>query len=123
MAQTKKKRSTKHRGNAAGVVEARGRTSRPASPEVRKAQAKEQVRSERLRKPPTWKSSFRRAALLLPFMFVALILLNHRSGSVPAAAIFSVFAFALYVPGGYYIEQFLWKRRNSTPTTGNKRGK
>ena len=28
MAQTKRKRRTKHRGNAAGVVEARGRTSR-----------------------------------------------------------------------------------------------
>ena len=31
MAQTKKKRSTKHRGNAAGIVEARGRTgSKPS---------------------------------------------------------------------------------------------
>jgi hypothetical protein len=28
MAQTKKKRSTKHRGNAAGIVETRGRTGR-----------------------------------------------------------------------------------------------
>ena len=29
MAQTKRKRKSKHRGNAAGMVEARGRTSRP----------------------------------------------------------------------------------------------
>jgi len=28
MAQTKRKRQTKHRGNAAGVVESRGRTGR-----------------------------------------------------------------------------------------------
>ena len=33
MAQTKKKRSTKHRGNAAGVVEARGRTGRKLTDE------------------------------------------------------------------------------------------
>ena len=31
MAQTKRKRRSKHRGNAAGTVEARGRTSRPAN--------------------------------------------------------------------------------------------
>ena len=29
MAQTKKKRNSKHRGNAAGIVETRGRTGRP----------------------------------------------------------------------------------------------
>ena len=33
MAQTKRKRRTKHRGNAAGMVEARGRTGRRLSPE------------------------------------------------------------------------------------------
>ena len=31
MAQAKKKRNSKHRGNAAGVVETRGRTGRPLS--------------------------------------------------------------------------------------------
>ena len=36
MAQTKKKRRTKHRGNAAGVVEARGRTGRKPTAEERK---------------------------------------------------------------------------------------
>ena len=33
MAQTKRKRRTKHRGNAAGQVETRGRTGRPPSPD------------------------------------------------------------------------------------------
>ena len=38
MAQTKRKRRTKHRGNAAGTIEARGRTGRPPTPEERKKQ-------------------------------------------------------------------------------------
>jgi hypothetical protein len=28
-----------------------------------------------------------------------------------AAAVFGVFAFALYVPSGYYLETYLWRRR------------
>ena len=38
MAQTKRKRRTKHRGNAAGSIEARGRTGRkPTAEEQKKA--------------------------------------------------------------------------------------
>ena len=48
MAQTKRKRRTKHRGNAAGIVEVRGRTTRPASPEARKAQRKGDARKARM---------------------------------------------------------------------------
>ena len=33
MAQTKRKRRTKHRGNAAGTIETRGRTGRPPTAE------------------------------------------------------------------------------------------
>ena len=57
MATKRKRRSTKHRGNAAGKVEQRGRTSRPPSPEERKAQRKEAARIERqarFAKPPSW---------------------------------------------------------------------
>ena len=39
MAQTKKKRSTKHRGNAAGVVEARGRTGRKLTEDEKRKNA------------------------------------------------------------------------------------
>ena len=37
MAQTKRKRRTKHRGNAAGSIEARGRTGRKPTAEEQKA--------------------------------------------------------------------------------------
>ena len=56
MAQTKKKRRSKHRGNAAGVIEARGRTGRPPSAEERKLSDKEAAakrRRERMMREPT----------------------------------------------------------------------
>ena len=57
MAQTKRK--TKHRGNAAGMVESRGRTGRPPTAEERSGSAREKAKSreQRLQKadrPPTW---------------------------------------------------------------------
>ncbi len=109
MAQTKRKRRTKHRGTAAGAVTVRGRTGRPPSPEERKKAARESARDARLNKPPTWNSAIKRAALASAFMFVFLLLASK--GSVVAAILFGVFAFILYVPAGYYLENYLWRRR------------
>jgi hypothetical protein len=112
--QTKRKRKGKHRGNAAGVVEARGRTGRPPSAEEKKKISRELAREERLSREPTWRSSFNRAAMAAALMFVVLTLTGKGSGRFIAAAVFSVLALALYVPGGYYLERFLWKRRMRT---------
>lgn len=111
MAQTKRK--TKHRGNAAGMVETRGRTGRPPSAEEKKKAAKEKARQERLNKPPTWKSSAQRAALAGAFMFVFLMFTNHpKHGSAfVSSLVFALIAMALYIPGGYYIEMYMFRRR------------
>ena len=109
MAQTKRKRRTKHRGTAAGVVQSRGRTSRPASPAERKKQARDQARQARLDKAPTWRSSFNRALLASGFMMIFLLVTT--AGNVVAALGFALFSLALYVPGGYYLETFLYRRR------------
>jgi hypothetical protein len=53
MAQTKRKRRSKHRGNAAGTVEARGRTGRPPTPEERKKQQRATRGQARVPKLPT----------------------------------------------------------------------
>ena len=46
MAQTKRKRRTKHRGNAAGTIEARGRTGRkPTADEQRKSAGAQRARA------------------------------------------------------------------------------
>src|SRR5215475_12743766 len=109
MAQTKRKRRSKHRGNAAGTIEARGRTGRPPSAEERKKQSRADAREARLNKMPTWNSAVKRAGLASGFMF--LFLLVASKGNAVAAVLFGVFAFALYVPSGYYLETYLWRRR------------
>src|SRR5437763_164803 len=64
MAQTKRKRKTKHRGTQAGTVESRGRTGRrPTQAEGRKITRDR--RKTRLDRPPTWRSALNRDAILL----------------------------------------------------------
>ena len=59
MAQTKRKRRTKHRGNAAGIVESRGRTGRkPTAATSARAEARRRrERREPLDQPPTWRGA------------------------------------------------------------------
>jgi hypothetical protein len=109
MAQTKRKRRTKHRGTAAGTIETRGRTGRPPSPDEKKKQARELQRQARLNQPPTWRGSLNRALLASGLMFILLLVTSHFN--VVASLIFAVLAVALYVPGGYYLETFLYQRR------------
>ena len=111
MAQTKKKRRTKHRGTAAGTIQSRGRTGRPPSAEEKKQQAKLDARERRLNTPPTWRSSLTRAGFAGAIMFIFLLLTTHGKNHVAAAIVFAIFALALYVPAGYYLERYLWRRR------------
>ena len=109
MAQTKRKRRTKHRGNAAGGIEVRGRTGRPPSADERKKQDKAKAREARLTQPPTWKASRNRAFLASGFMF--LLLLVTSKFNVVASVLFAIVALGIYIPSGYYMEKFLWRRR------------
>jgi cytochrome c-type biogenesis protein CcmH/NrfG len=111
MAQTKRKRRSKHRGTPAGTVEARGRTSRPLSPQEKKKQARTQAREKRLNQRPTWKTSLTRAGFAAGLLFLFLVLSGPKKNRVGFAVLFTVIALAIYVPAGYYIELFLWKRR------------
>ena len=111
MAQTKRKRRTKHRGTAAGTIQARGRTGRPPNAEDRKKQSKTDAREKRLNTPPTWKASAIRAGVIAVGLFIILSLLGRGSNRVESAAILAVISLALYIPGGYYIESFMYRRR------------
>ncbi len=119
MAQTSRKRRTKHRGNAAGVVEARGRTGRPPSPEEKKKASKEAARQKRLSTPPTWTSALTKGGLASGMLFVFVLLTSHsKSGSpVLTALLFAVLALLLYVPAGYYLETWLYRRRLAKQNT------
>jgi Flp pilus assembly protein TadB len=117
MAQTKRKRRSKHRGNAAGTIQARGRTGRPPTPTERKAQAKVNARERRLNTPPTWKASFTRAAFAAVLMFVFLVATTKKN-RVAVAASFALIAMLLYVPAGYYFELMLYRRRMRRKAAG-----
>ena len=56
MAQTKRKRTRKHRGTPAGTIDRAGRTGRPQTRQDAKQIARER-REERLNRPPTWRSA------------------------------------------------------------------
>jgi hypothetical protein len=112
MAQTKKKRRSKHRGNAAGVIEARGRTGRkPTAEEIKKSEkeAAAQARRDRMMKPPTWRSAAQRAALAA-IVFGFLLVLLFKTDPVKAIPL-TAFVFVFYVPLGYYTDQFVYKRK------------
>jgi Flp pilus assembly protein TadB len=118
MAQTKRKRRSKHRGTPAGTVEARGRTSRPASPQEKKKQARATAREQRLNRRPTWKSSLTRASLAAGLLFLFLLVAGPKQNRVLNAVLFTLIALAIYVPAGYYIDLFLWKRRQRRKELG-----
>lgn len=114
MAQTKRKRRTKHRGNAAGMVEARGRTGRKPKPEERKPAAGKggkgaATKADRFDRPPSWKSAFQRAgiATVLFFAFVALVFKEPMRTAVTVSA----FMLVLYTPLGYYTDLMIYRRR------------
>ena len=111
MAQTKRKRRTKHRGNAAGTIEARGRTGRPPSAEERKKQTRQSARERRLNTPPTWKSALARAGMAAVIMFLLTILLFAKSHRVAAALFFTAFAFADLRPARLLHRLCMYRRR------------
>ena len=123
MAQTKRKRQTKHRGNAGGVIETRGRTGRPPSADEKKRSERDTRREERLNRKPTLKASALKASLAGLFMFVFLLLTNHsKTGNkFVAAVVYAVIAMVLYIGLGYYIEMFMWRRRMAKKQAASSR--
>jgi hypothetical protein len=112
MAQTKRK--TKHRGNAAGMVESRGRTGRPPTAAERngtaakeKAKAREQ-KLNRLDRPPTWRGAIVRAMLAAILMLLIGIVVLKNSNE--AIALFPI-VLLFYIPISYYTDAWMYKRR------------
>jgi hypothetical protein len=115
MAQTKKKRQTKHRGNAAGKIEARGRTGRRSTDDDPKASARSDAaarRQERLDQPPTWRGALNRAGIAALFFFVLLIVM-FRSQPLASKIFIALFMLVVYVPMGYYTDLFIYRRRQA----------
>jgi hypothetical protein len=110
MAQTKRKRRTKHRGNAAGTIESRGRTGRKPTPqEQRKGAATAQ---DRRFIAPTWKGAATRAGIASAMLFLLFQLgLAGEKQTIVSSLILALGAFAIYVPLGYKMDRIFWERR------------
>ncbi len=113
MAQTKRKRQTKHRGNAAGVVESRGRTGRKPTAAEKSgdprdiAREKEKLLDKRDR-PPTWRGAFTKAMFASIFLLLVLIFALKQSNQ--AIKLFPI-VLALYTVVSYYTDKFVYDRR------------
>ena len=113
MAQTKRKRRSKHRGNAAGTVEARGRTSRRAnlSPAEQKKADKAAARDARMNKPPTWNSALFKAALMAALLFVfTQVGLFGKDVPIAQSITLALFALILYTPLAFATDKFVYSR-------------
>ena len=108
------KRKTKHRGNAAGVVESRGRTGRkPTAAEKRGDQRdvarerKEKLLDKRDR-PPTWRAAFVKAMLAaIAFLALFAIALGRSEQGIK----FFPFALLFYTPISFYSDKWVYDRR------------
>jgi Flp pilus assembly protein TadB len=113
MAQTRRKRQTKHRGNAAGVVESRGRTGRKPtagekSGDVRQRARERERKLDRRDKPPTWRGAFIKAMIAGVLFILVVTLLLPKSGS--SIALFPV-VLIMYTVISYYTDKFIYDRR------------
>jgi Flp pilus assembly protein TadB len=108
MAQTKRKRTRKHRGTPAGTIERSGRTGRPQTREDAKRIAR-QRRTERLDRPPTWRSAVNRAAIAAA-VFAVLVVLAFKK-TIPEGVILAGFMFLFYIPLGFMTDKMIYRFR------------
>lgn len=106
MGATKKRRQTKHRGNAAGMVEARGRTGAGRTAPVAGGKP---AGGRRDPKPPSWRGSALKAlmpiVILLPIM-----LLTQKNASTGGLVALLVFAYVMYLPMSYLADRWVYNR-------------
>jgi hypothetical protein len=115
MAQTRRKRTRKHRGTPAGTIERAGRTGRPQTREEAKKIARER-RMERLDRPPTWRSAINRAAIAAALFGVLIVLLFKRD--VAQGVALAGFMFLLYIPLGYATDSMIYRFRQRKRAAG-----
>jgi hypothetical protein len=115
MAQTRKRRTRKHRGTPAGTIERAGRTGRPRTAgEAKQIAAKR--REERLNRPPTWRGAINRAAIAAALFGVLVILLFGQA--VAQGVVLAAMMFLLYIPLSYVTDTMIYRFRQRKRQTG-----
>jgi hypothetical protein len=128
MAQTRRKRTRKHRGNAAGIVErpahnSRGTTAsasgrkRPMTKDEQRADARRR-RQERMNRPPTWKGAAQRAAVAAA-LFAVLVTIFFKE-NVATSITLAIFMLLVYIPLSYITDRALynWRQKKGTVPRG-----
>jgi hypothetical protein len=117
MANASRKRRTKHKGNAAGQVEVRGRTGRRPTlaerdPKVREREAKKATsaakRVDKSMVAPSWRSSAKKSAFAAPIAIILFAIVGH---SITRGLVGGLIVFFFYVPMTYYLDSFAYKRK------------
>jgi hypothetical protein len=119
VAQTKKRRRRKHRGTQGGSIDTRGPRGRPRTREEAKARARAKQGSRKggkSKRPvdrrdiaPTWRSATNRGLIGAVIFFLLFWLAFGRP--VVAALGLSAVMLAMYIPMGYYVDRFFYRRR------------
>jgi hypothetical protein len=110
MAQTKRKRSRKHRGTPAGTIERAGRTGRSRTGGEAK-QIVAQRREERLNRPPNWRSAINRAAIAAVVFGVLAVVVLPGDRGLRDGVVLAALMFLLYIPLGYYTDTMIYRFR------------
>jgi hypothetical protein len=118
MARATPPRRSKHRGNAAGMIEARGRTGRkPSASEKRGTgtgggggRRSGTQRKNRYDSPPTWKGAGWRAVIAAAVVYaVSTLLIKHTTPTKNLLLLPIVLV--LYMPIIYYTDLFMYNRQ------------
>jgi hypothetical protein len=107
MAQTRKRRRRKHRGTQGGRIDSK-RRGRPRSRAEAQSRARSNRRTPRSDLPPTWRSAIIRGSLISGLLIATLMAFGR---PIAASIAFGAFMLAVYIPMGYYIDLFMWRRR------------
>jgi hypothetical protein len=111
MAQTKRKRKSKHRGTAAGNIESRGRTGRRPTADEQKKGDRASAREARLSRPPTWRSAGTKAAAMAALLFVfTQVGLFGQDTTIAQSLFLCLIALALYTPLAFTTDKWVYQR-------------
>jgi hypothetical protein len=117
MVRTTRNRRSKHRGNAAGMIESRGRTGRkPSAAEKGSSSSRggggsSGGRRTRYDKPPTWKGSLIRAVIAAAIVYALSTFLLGKHTSATSNLLLVPIVLALYTPMIYYTDLYMYRRR------------
>jgi uncharacterized membrane protein YphA (DoxX/SURF4 family) len=107
MAQTRKKRSRKHRGTAAGTIEKAAHNRSTRKPDAKPSP--QASRQARLNRPPSWRSAANKAGIASIVFGVLLLLVFKRP--IAEVLIWTVLVFFFYTPLGFWTDRAVYNRR------------